>query len=185
MPLISTSCCERMCLNTASTMGSETRIERLRPFMLEKPSITIRRSMRSSTNDSGIPRSPKFWGTVGRNEDRTGANVAIGITTIGRGSLRVYCTFGPGKASSLSVARLRTGLILLAFAGVLGAEDQAGVLFRAAQRAQRSGDSLQAYQLYTRAAALDPSNAQYTLHRNALRDWAALSAQISLGGDEA
>jgi general secretion pathway protein D len=83
------------------------------------------------------------------------------------------------------VARLRTGLILLAFAWVLGAEDQAGMLFRAAQRAQRSGDSLQAYQLYTRAAALDPSNAEYTLHRNALRDWAALSAQITLGGDEA
>jgi general secretion pathway protein D len=63
----------------------------------------------------------------------------------------------------------------------LGAEDRAGLLFRAAQRVQRSGDSFQAYQLYTRAAALDPSNAEYALHRNLLRDWAALSAQASLG----
>jgi len=91
------------------------------------------------------------------------------------------------------VALFRTGLILLAFGAVLGAEDQAVRLFRAGQRAQRSGDSLQAYQLYTRAAALDPSKAQYTLQRNLLRDWAALAAQISVsdealdgyGGDDA
>ncbi len=70
-------------------------------------------------------------------------------------------------------------MILLAFCAVLRAEDQAGRLFRAAQRVQRSGDSFQAYQLYTRAAALDPSNAEYALHRNLLRDWAALSAQVS------
>jgi len=81
------------------------------------------------------------------------------------------------------VALFRTGLILLAFGAVLGAENQAVRIFRAGQRAQRSGDSLQAYQLYTRAAALDPSKAQYTLQRNLLRDWAALAAQISVGDD--
>ncbi|MCU1337167.1 MAG: Type secretion system secretin RcpA/CpaC [Bryobacterales bacterium] len=79
----------------------------------------------------------------------------------------------------------RSGLILLTIAALLGADDPAGRLFRAAQRAQRSGDSLQAYQLYSRAAALNPSNAQYALNRNMLRDWAALSAQISLGDDAA
>ncbi|HYV61446.1 MAG TPA: hypothetical protein VE958_02160, partial [Bryobacteraceae bacterium] len=77
----------------------------------------------------------------------------------------------------------RTGLILLAFATFVRAEDQAGRLFRAAQRFQRSGDSLQAYQLYTRAAAVDPFNAQYALYRNLLRDWAGLSAQVSLSDD--
>ncbi len=46
---------------------------------------------------------------------------------------------------------------------------------------ERSGDSFQAYQLYTRAAALNPSNPQYGLRRDALRDWAALAAQITLG----
>ncbi len=80
-----------------------------------------------------------------------------------------------------TLSRLITGLILLAFCAGLRAEDQAGRLFRAAQRVQRSGDSFQAYQLYTRAAALDPSNAEYALHRNLLRDWAALSAQVSAG----
>jgi hypothetical protein len=79
------------------------------------------------------------------------------------------------------VTLFRTGLILLALAAGLGAEDQAGRLFRAAQRVQRSGDSFQAFQLYSQAAALDPANAQYALHRNFLRDWAALSAQVSLG----
>ena len=77
----------------------------------------------------------------------------------------------------------RTILILLAFGLALGAEDQAGRLFRAAERAQRSGDSLQAYQLYTQAAALRPANAQYAVHRDMLRQWAGLAAQISLGDD--
>ena len=77
----------------------------------------------------------------------------------------------------------RIGLILLVFGTVLGAEDQAGRIFRAAQRAQRSGDSLQAYQLYAQAAALKPANAQYTLNRNMLREWAAGAAQLSLGDD--
>jgi len=83
------------------------------------------------------------------------------------------------------VGRLRTVLILLAFGSVLGADDQAGRLFRAAQRAQRSGDSLQAYQLYSQAADLKPGNARYTLNRDLLRQWAALSAQVSLQDDAA
>jgi general secretion pathway protein D len=81
------------------------------------------------------------------------------------------------------VTLFRTGLILLAFGTALGAEDQATRVFRAAQRVQRSGDSFQAYQLYTRAAALDPLNKRYALQRNQLQDWAALSAQIALGDD--
>ncbi|HSP67279.1 MAG TPA: hypothetical protein VLN48_06105, partial [Bryobacteraceae bacterium] len=79
----------------------------------------------------------------------------------------------------------RTGLILLAFGSLLGAAEQATRIFRAAERAHRAGDSFQAYQLYSRAAALDPSNVDYALHRNLLRDWAALSAQVSVGGDDA
>ncbi len=81
------------------------------------------------------------------------------------------------------MAIFRIGLILLVFGAVLGAEDEAGRVFRAAQRAQRSGDSLQAYQLYSQAAALKPANAQYTLNRDLLRQWATLNAQISLGDD--
>ena len=77
----------------------------------------------------------------------------------------------------------RTLLILLAFGTVLGAEDQAGRLFRAAQRSQRAGDSLQAYQLYSLAAALNPGKAEYTLNRDMLRVWATRAAQISLGDD--
>jgi general secretion pathway protein D len=87
------------------------------------------------------------------------------------------------ERQALSVAISRIGLILLAFGTLLGAEDQAGRLFRAAQRSQRSGDSLQAYQLYAQAAALSPGNAQYLLNRNILREWAARAAQVSLGDD--
>ena len=77
----------------------------------------------------------------------------------------------------------RIGLILLAFGTTLGAEDQAGRLFKAAQRAQRSGDSLQAYQLFTQAAALKPGDVQYTLNRDMLRTWADHATQISLEDD--
>lgn len=72
---------------------------------------------------------------------------------------------------------------MLIFGAVLGAEDEGGRVFQAAQRAQRSGDSLQAYQLYSQAAALKPANTQYTLNRDLLRQWATLNAQISLGDD--
>jgi len=81
------------------------------------------------------------------------------------------------------VAISRIGLILLVFGTVLGAQDQAAVLFRAAQRAQRSGDSLQAYQLYSQAAAMRPANSQYALNRSILREWAAGAVQVSLGDD--
>ena len=77
----------------------------------------------------------------------------------------------------------RNGLILLIFGAALGAETQSGRLFKAAQRAQRSGDSFQAYQLYARAAALNSSNAQYALQRNLLREWAAHSAQVIQNDD--
>lgn len=77
----------------------------------------------------------------------------------------------------------RIGLILLAFGATLGAEDQASRLFKAAQRAQRSGDSLQAYQLYMQAANLKPANVQYALNRDMLRVWADHATQISLGDD--
>src|ERR1041385_6375589 len=101
------------------------------------------------------------------------------------------CKFIPrlsvSKRHFLSVSVSRIGLILLAFSAATGAADQASHLSRAAARAQRKGDTLQAYQLYSRAAALDPSKPEYALHRSLLRDWAALSAQASLAepGDDA
>lgn len=84
---------------------------------------------------------------------------------------------------SLSVTIFRIGLILLALGTVLGAEDRAARLSRAAERARRAGDNFQAYQLYTRAAALAPGNAQYALQRNQLREWASIAAQLTLGDD--
>ena len=88
--------------------------------------------------------------------------------------------FGPRKRHTLFVLRFRTALILFVFVASLPARDRAARVFRAAERVQRSGDTLQAYQLYTQAAALDPSKPQYALHRDALRDWAALAAQVKL-----
>jgi len=146
----------------------------------------MRRSMRSSTKDSDTPKSAKFCGTGGRNEQRVCAKVAITLSHYyyrQHGLRGLSARLERLERQSLSVGVFRIGLILLAFGAVLGAEDQAGRIFRAAQRAQRSGDSLQAFQLYTQAADLKPSDAQYTLNRSMLREWAARAAQISLGDD--
>lgn len=48
------------------------------------------------------------------------------------------------------------------------AEESAQDLAKAAEREVKRGDTLQAFLLYSRAAALDPSNAQYQLRKNAL-----------------
>ena len=85
----------------------------------------------------------------------------------------------------MTVGVIRIGLILLVFGSVLGAADEAERLYRAAQRAQRAGDSLQAYQLYAQAAALAPSKREYALQRSLLHDWASLAAQVSSTGDDA
>src|SRR5438874_7484510 len=42
-------------------------------------------------------------------------------------------------------------------------------LARAAQRAELRGDKLQAFLLYSRAAKLDPENAEYRIHRDTLQ----------------
>ena len=49
----------------------------------------------------------------------------------------------------------------------LGA-DSAQDLAKAAERAERRGDALQAFVLYSRAAALNPSNVEYQLRKNSL-----------------
>ncbi|HEY1760767.1 MAG TPA: type II and III secretion system protein [Bryobacteraceae bacterium] len=48
----------------------------------------------------------------------------------------------------------------------LHGEDEAVQIYRQGQKAERSGDLLQAYMLYARAAELDPSNLAIAQHRN-------------------
>lgn len=63
--------------------------------------------------------------------------------------------------------------------------DFAERLFKAGQRAERSGDTLHAYLLYARAAALDPANVTYAMRRSALQGAAALAGDAKLGPDPA
>ncbi len=58
--------------------------------------------------------------------------------------------------------------LVLALQTLARAEDSAQDLAKAAEREAKRGDTLQAFLLYSRAAALDPSNAQYQLRKNAL-----------------
>jgi hypothetical protein len=66
---------------------------------------------------------------------------------------------------------------LLLTAGVTaGAEKTAGRLFKEGQKAERAGDIVRAYLLYSQAVALDPANTGYWLRTQALRPHAALLA---------
>jgi general secretion pathway protein D len=63
--------------------------------------------------------------------------------------------------------------------------DFAESLFKAAEKAERAGDTLHAYLLYSRAAAADPNNVAYAAKKTALRGIATLSAREELGDDPA
>ena len=63
--------------------------------------------------------------------------------------------------------------------------DFAVSLFKAAEKAERAGDTLHAYLLYSRAAAADPHNAAYAAKKTALRGIATLSSREELGADPA
>lgn len=63
--------------------------------------------------------------------------------------------------------------------------DFAESLFKAAEKAERAGDTLHAYLLYSRAAAADPHNAAYAAKKTALRGIATLSAREEPGADPA
>jgi general secretion pathway protein D len=58
-------------------------------------------------------------------------------------------------------------------------------LYRAAQRSERAGDTLHAYLLYARAAALDPANVEYAFRKNALQAKAMLTSETRLEPDPA
>lgn len=57
----------------------------------------------------------------------------------------------------------------LCFQMAITAADKASDIAKAAERAQRRGDVLQAFVLYSRAAELDPLNLEYQLRKNALQ----------------
>ncbi len=57
-----------------------------------------------------------------------------------------------------------------------GGSDFAERLYKEGQKAERAGDTLHAYLLYARAAALDPANLNYAARKMALQTIAALSA---------
>jgi len=88
--------------------------------------------------------------------------------------------------SSYTVVRfLRFLVVAVLCAAASPGADFAERLFKAGERAERMGDTLQAYLLYARAAALDPSNLAYATRKAALQAKAELTAQVKLDPDPA
>ena len=81
---------------------------------------------------------------------------------------------------------MRRALIGLFLAFSLWAgENTAARLFKEGERAERVGDSLHAYLLYARAAALEPANSQFQMRKNALSAVAARAAAANDASVEA
>ncbi len=80
---------------------------------------------------------------------------------------------------------LRVLAIVICVATACFGSDFAERLYKAGRRAERQGDTLQAYLLYTRAAALDPANATYAAHKTALRPVAEIGIEDRLDPEAA
>src|SRR5665213_2464610 len=59
-------------------------------------------------------------------------------------------------------------------------EDFAERLFKAGQKAEKAGDTLHAFLLYSQAASLQPANPDYAMRKAALQADAAMSASTHL-----
>ena len=71
--------------------------------------------------------------------------------------------------------------VYLGVAGLSLASDFAEDLYKAGQKAERAGDTVHAYLLYARAAALDPANINYAARKFALQTQTAASVQATEG----
>lgn len=80
---------------------------------------------------------------------------------------------------------LRTLIVCLIASAICRASDVADSYFKAAQKAERAGDILNAYLLYARASALEPANATYAAKKTSLRLAAMQSSRSDVGPDPA
>jgi general secretion pathway protein D len=83
------------------------------------------------------------------------------------------------------VKYLRTLALCLASIALCAGSDLADSLYKAAEKAERSGDLLHAYLLYSRASALEPANVAYAAKKTLLRAIATQSMRAELGPDPA
>lgn len=80
---------------------------------------------------------------------------------------------------------LRTLMVCFALVLVCRGSDLADTYYKAAEKAEKAGDLLNAYFLYARAAALDPKNVTYAAKKTSLRMAANRSVHTDLGPDPA
>ncbi len=81
------------------------------------------------------------------------------------------------RGVNLIVRFLQTFALLCVAAAVCPADDFAERLFKAGQKAEKAGDKLHAFLLYSQAAALQPANSEFAMRKTALQADAALSAK--------
>jgi hypothetical protein len=76
---------------------------------------------------------------------------------------------------------LHTFALLCLLGAVCPAEDFAERLYKAGQKAEKAGDKLHAFLLYSKAAALNPTNVDFAMRKAMLQADAAMSAETRVG----
>jgi general secretion pathway protein D len=79
---------------------------------------------------------------------------------------------------------LQTFALLCAAVAVCPGEDFAERLYKAGQRAEKAGDKFHAFLLYSKAAAMEPANVEFAMHKAALQADAAMSMTSRLAASE-
>jgi len=95
------------------------------------------------------------------------------------------CTLGRRLASISLVRFIYKLAAFVGIAAMCAGSDFAENLYKAGQKAERAGDTLHAYLLYARAAALDPANINYAERRFALQAMAASSTRHEVAAEPA
>ena len=100
---------------------------------------------------------------------------------IGGPSGKVYLHAASGPSVKPDVRFLHTFVLLCLLSAVCPAEDFAERLYKAGQKAEKSGDKLHAFLLYSQAAALNPTNVDFAMRKAMLQADAAMSAETRIG----
>lgn len=77
------------------------------------------------------------------------------------------------------IVRLLRTFAFLTMAVACHGDDFAERLYKAGQKAEKAGDKLHAFLLYSQAAKLEPANAEFAMRKNALQADAAMSVKTS------
>jgi Flp pilus assembly secretin CpaC len=106
------------------------------------------------------------------------------LSDIGGQKGKVYLHDPQRKNVIIYVRFLHIFAVLCLVSAACPAEDFAERLFKAGQKAEKAGDKLHAFLLYSKAAALEPANPEFAMRKAMLQADAAMSAETRVDRED-